>query len=96
MRNQTKFCALPKGLIPFHRYKKNVLTAFEEQLYEGAFYAAVHDEVYTHFTFSPGHLDLFKDEFSRIKTRLSAEPNVNLTSPIPFKRIEPNHHCRFP
>ena len=80
------FGALPKGLIPFHRYKKNVLTAFEEQLYEAAFYAAVHDEVYTHFTFSPGHLDLFKDEFKRIKTRLERRTKCTFNIAYSFQK----------
>lgn len=62
---------LPKGLIPFHRYKKYATTAFEEQLYEAAFYASASDDVYTHFTFSEKHLSLFKEEFERIKSRIS-------------------------
>lgn len=65
------FGRLPKGLIPFHRYKKYATTAFEEQLYEGAFYAAAQDDVYLHFTFSKAHLDAFKKEFESIKTRVS-------------------------
>ncbi len=67
------FGSLPKGLIPFHRYKKNVLTAFEEQLYETAYYAAVKGQVFAHFTCSTDHLDCFKDEFERIKTRLESQ-----------------------
>ena len=30
----------PKGLLPFHKYKTHISTAFEEHLYEAAFYAS--------------------------------------------------------
>lgn len=65
------FASLPKGLIPFHRYKKYTTTAFEEQLFESAEYAAAQDDVYLHFTFSKAHLDAFKSEFANIRNRVS-------------------------
>ena len=65
------FSNLPKGLIPFHRYKKYATTAFEEQLYESAYYASANDDVYLHFTFTEAHLDAFKAEFASIKNRVS-------------------------
>lgn len=77
---------LPKGLIPFHRYKKNILTAFEEQLYEGAFYVGIQDEVYTHFTFSPEHLDGFKSEFSRVQSRLERQTKKNFHISYSFQK----------
>jgi len=43
---------LPKGLIPFHKYKKYSTTSFEEHLYESAYYASVNNNVYLHFTFT--------------------------------------------
>ncbi|GAB5398722.1 MAG: hypothetical protein Aureis2KO_03070 [Aureisphaera sp.] len=61
----------PKGLIPFHRYKKYATTAFEEQLIEAAGYAAVKDDVYLHFTFSEKHVESFKDEFNAVRSRVS-------------------------
>jgi len=80
------FGGLPKGLIPFHRYKKNIRTAFEEQLYEGAFYAATKDEVYTHFTFSPEHLEGFKNEFSQIQSRLERHTKKNYHISYSFQK----------
>lgn len=62
---------LPKGLIPFHKYKKQCATAFEEQLLEGAHYASVGEDVYMHFTFSEAHVDLFKKEFKGLEKRIS-------------------------
>lgn len=80
------FGSLPKGLIPFHRYKKNIRTAFEEQLYEGAFYAGSKDEVYTHFTFSPEHLDGFKKEFSQIQSSLERHTKKNYHISYSFQK----------
>ncbi|MEM7185456.1 MAG: DUF4301 family protein [Bacteroidota bacterium] len=65
------FGQFPKGLIPFHKYKKYATSAFEEQLYEAAFYASVRDDVYLHFTFSEHHLPMFKKAFESIRNRVS-------------------------
>ena len=78
--------SLPKGLIPFHRYKKNIRSAFEEQLYEGAFYTGLQDEVYTHFTFSPEHLDGFKNEFSRVQSRLERQTKKSFHISYSFQK----------
>lgn len=77
---------LPKGLIPFHRYQKNILSAFEEQLYEGAFYSGLQDAVYTHFTFSPEHLEGFKNEFSRVQSRLERQTKKNFHISYSFQK----------
>ncbi|QNJ97252.1 DUF4301 family protein [Constantimarinum furrinae] len=69
--NGLNFANLPKGLIPFHKYTKYYTTAFEEQLYESAFYATAKDDVYLHFTFSEKHVPFFEREFNAIKKRVS-------------------------
>lgn len=60
----------PKGLVPFHNYKKYVATAFEEHLYEAAEYAAVNGLAKLHFTVSEGHKEKFMAEFERIQNRV--------------------------
>lgn len=60
----------PKGLVPFHNYKKYVATAFEEHLYEAAEYAAVNGVAKIHFTVSEGHKEKFQAEFDKIKHRV--------------------------
>lgn len=77
--------ALPKGLIAFHRYKKNIRTAFEEQLYEGAFYTGS-QEVYTHFTFSPEHLERFKHEFDTVESRLERQTKKSFHISYSFQK----------
>lgn len=82
------YANLPKGLIPFHKYKKYATTAFEEQLFEAAYYAAVGDEVYLHFTFSEKHLDYFKEEFENIKNRVSRKTKKNFHISYSFQKKE--------
>lgn len=66
----------PKGLVPFHNYKKYVATAFEEHLYEAAEYAAVKGIAKLHFTVSQGHKEKFQAEFERIRSRVEERTNT--------------------
>lgn len=66
----------PKGLVPFHNYKKYVATAFEEHLYEAAEYAAVNGVAKLHFTVSEGHKEKFQAEFEKIKSRVEEVTNT--------------------
>ncbi len=65
------YSALPKGLIPFHRYAKYSVTAFEEQLFEAASYAVAKDKAFLHFTFSEEHLPYFKANYEAVRRRVS-------------------------
>jgi len=80
------FNNLPKGLIPFHRYAKYATTAFEEQLYETAFYGSVKDEAYLHFTFSKDHLPYFKAEFDAVRTRVSKKTKTQFHISYSFQK----------
>ncbi|WP_456437536.1 DUF4301 family protein [Psychroserpens sp.] len=58
----------PKGLMPFHKYKNQILsTAFEEHLYESALYSSNDESTKLHFTISEKHNHKFDEEFSRIE-----------------------------
>lgn len=70
------FSNKPKGLIPFHKYLKYTRTAFEEQILEATYYAAVDEEVHLHFTFSPAHLQMFKKEFKAVESRVTKKTKV--------------------
>ena len=54
---------IPKGLLPFHKYKNHISTAFEEHLFEAAKYASVNGKAMLHFTISKTHLKQFKSKF---------------------------------
>jgi len=56
----------PKGLLPFHKYKNHVSTAFEEHLFEAAFYASSKNKASLHFTISETHHRNFNEELNYI------------------------------
>ncbi|EAS20525.1 conserved hypothetical protein [Flavobacteria bacterium BBFL7] len=58
---------MPKGLVPFHKYKDHSATAFEEHLFEASIYAATHKQAKLHFTISEDFKDDFTAEFDRIE-----------------------------
>ena len=81
--NQLNFGNQPKGLLPFHEYKKNhISTAFEEHLYEAALYASSNGLAKLHFTISEVHKEKFIEEFQRIKENI--EQNTGVTFDISF------------
>ncbi|WMI66404.1 DUF4301 family protein [Aestuariibaculum sp. YM273] len=57
----------PKGLLPFHKYNDEVLTAFHEHLLESTLYASSNNKANLHFTISEGHAKKFQEELSRIQ-----------------------------
>jgi hypothetical protein len=60
----------PKGLLPFHKYKTHVATAFEEHLMEATLYATSNNMAHLHFTVSEMHKGLFRQEYERVKQYL--------------------------
>jgi hypothetical protein len=56
----------PKGLLPFHKYKTHISTAFEEHLHEAAYYASANNHAHLHFTISKNHQDKFYEELNHI------------------------------
>ena len=84
------FGSLPKGLIPFHKYNKYFTTAFEEQLYEGCFYASSNDAVFAHFTFAPAHVDYFKSEFDTVKNRVEKKTKKKVHVSYSFQNSNTN------
>ena len=59
------FC--PKGLLPFHKYKDHISTAFEEHLFESALSASSKGYANLHFTISEKYNHTFDAEFGRIE-----------------------------
>ena len=66
------FGSYPKGLFPFHKYNNDISTAFEEHLFEMAFYGSRKGPLKLHFTISEKHRDKFTKEFKRIEERVEA------------------------
>ena len=65
--NKLNFSFFPKGLLPFHKYKDHIATAFEEHLFETALYGSSNGVANLHFTISEHHKDIFDKEFKRIE-----------------------------
>ncbi|NOY47075.1 MAG: DUF4301 family protein [Chlorobi bacterium] len=72
----------PKGLLPFHRYKEYVSTAFEEHLFEAALYGSSKNKANLHFTISERHNHKFDEEFKYIEE--DVEEKTNTTFNISF------------
>lgn len=88
--NGLNYRELPKGLIPFHKYTKYATTAFEEQLYETAYYAASNEGVKVHFTFAEEHVDKFKDTYAKVKKRVEKKTKTNYDITYSFQKKETN------
>lgn len=65
--DQLNYSFYPKGLLPFHKYRDHLATAFEEHLFESVLYAATNNRAKLHFTISESHKPIFENEFKRIE-----------------------------
>lgn len=81
----SEFGILPKGLVPFHRYKEYTATAFEEHLYEAGTYAEKNNKANLHFTISKEHLDKFKSKLDEIKNRVEELTGTNFQIGFSFQ-----------
>ncbi len=66
----------PKGLLPFHKYGDDVITAFQEHLFESTLYASSNNKANLHFTVSEKHHPYFIEELNRIKQGLEQKTNT--------------------
>ena len=78
----------PKGLVPFHKYGENYVTAFGEQLYEAAFYAASKGIAKLHFTVSEEHVEKFKKRFAEIRENVENKTKVKFNVSYSFQKKE--------
>jgi len=63
------YAAMPKGLVPFHKYEDYSATAFEEHLFEASVYASSNGKAKLHFTIAPAFEDAFTAEFDQKEYR---------------------------
>lgn len=73
---QLNYGFFPKGLLPFHKYKDHIATAFEEHFFEAALYASSNNQAHLHFTISEKHKAIFENEFMRIKEIVERKTNT--------------------
>lgn len=78
----------PKGLIPFHLYGDFFHTAFEEQLYEAAFYAGSKGVARLHFTISKEHQSKFLKRLDEVQNKIEKETGVKFEISFSFQKEE--------
>jgi len=76
----------PKGLLPFHKYKQHVSTAFEEHLFEGASYASSKKLANIHFTISEKHKHRFDEEFKFIEDDVEERTNTKFNISFSYQK----------
>ena len=80
------FSNTPKGLVPFHKYSGEHKTAFDEQLYEAAFYASSNGLAKLHFTVSDAHESKFQQRFEEVKDSLERETDIRYHISYSFQK----------
>lgn len=75
-KSKLNYGDFPKGLLPFHQYRNYIATAFEEHLFEAAYYASSNNKANLHFTISEKHNHKFDDEFKRIEEIVEKKTNT--------------------
>lgn len=84
--NQLNLAFYPKGLLPFHKYKEHVSTAFEEHLFEGALYASSKNLANIHFTISEKHKHRFDEEFKFIEEDVEQRTNTKFNITFSYQK----------
>ncbi|MDO6492848.1 MULTISPECIES: DUF4301 family protein [unclassified Cellulophaga] len=78
----------PKGLLPFHNYKDQIVTPFYEHLREAALYAATDNKAKLHFTISEQHQQMFLDKEEQVLGKVNKETGVSFSVDYSFQKKE--------
>lgn len=78
----------PKGLLPFHNYNGNYVSAFREHLLEATIYASSNKAANLHFTVSPKHHEYFQNEFDKVSHELNQETGVEFNVSYSYQKEE--------
>ncbi len=84
--NRLNYGFFPKGLLPFHKYKGHISTAFEEHLFESALYCSSKREAHLHFTISEKHNHIFDDEFKRIQSIVEKKTDTTFNISFSYQK----------
>ncbi|MCB0374515.1 MAG: DUF4301 family protein [Sinomicrobium sp.] len=76
----------PKALLPFHKYKAHLATAFEEHLFEAALYGASNNTARLHFTVTEHYLHNFREEFDRIRDIARQKTGIHFTISFSYQK----------
>ncbi|MGA1226046.1 MAG: DUF4301 family protein [Tamlana sp.] len=84
--NGINYSFLPKGLLPFHKYDQNVVTAFYEHLFESTLYSSANNIANLHFTVSENHHDYFIKELNKIKDDLEKKTKTTFNVSFSYQK----------
>lgn len=84
--DELNYSFFPKGLLPFHKYDTDYVTAFQEHLYEATLYASSKGNAVLHFTVSEKHHEYFNKELENVKSRLEDELGVNFQVSFSYQK----------
>jgi len=84
---------LPKGLIPFHKYPQEKLSAFEEHFYEATNYAVKNGKAKLHFTISTNHIDRFKNKLKDFQPKIEEETGISFEVDFSFQHSSTDTIC---
>ncbi|MBJ7880061.1 DUF4301 family protein [Gelidibacter salicanalis] len=76
----------PKGLLPFHKYKDHLATAFIEHFFEAALYASTNNTAKLHFTISERHDTIFDQEFKKVKSIVESKTNTTFKISFSYQK----------
>ncbi|SEF74341.1 DUF4301 family protein [Flavobacterium urumqiense] len=79
------FSAKPKGALPFHKYKKRIVTPVEEHLHECMYYASSDGVSNMHFTMSESHLGQFETIINSLKSEVKRKSEIALNVSYSFQ-----------
>jgi hypothetical protein len=86
--NGLNYSALPKGLLPFHKYSDHSITAFQEHLLESTLYASSNGKANLHFTVSEKHHLLFSELLNLIKEDIEQKTNTTFNVSFSYQKEE--------
>lgn len=78
--------SLPKGLLKFHTDTEKAFTPVEEHLKEAAQYAAANGRAKVHFTISPEHQQLFKEQLEKGRKAIEKRFKVQFDVSFSFQK----------
>ena len=81
------FANKPKGVLPFHKYKKFTATAIEEHLNECTYFVTSKNESNLHFTVSEEHLQSFNEIVSAVKPKIEEKSNTKIDVSYSFQKL---------
>lgn len=84
--NLLNYGNIPKGLLPFHNYKKEHATAFKEHLHEATLYAANKGVAKLHFTISENHTQKFQEELKAIQPVVAKKTNTRFEVDFSYQK----------